>query len=100
MRPALAAVFALLALSACGGSSTASKVAAAAKTDHGAQSAKCTQTAGAKRLVYRCDLAGVDLAHRPASSIGSDTLVRCYADDDGLISDVTAVMARGCTGLL
>lgn len=99
MRVALIAVTALL-LAGCGGHSQSGTVAAAAKADFAAQSATCDRTVDGKtRDVFRCELDGVDVAHRPVTSISNPKLVRCYADDDGVVSDVTAVMIRGCSGL-
>jgi len=95
-------IFLLVALAAGCGSSTASKVTAAAQKQYAARSVSCVKAgamavAGGRSVVYDCTLSGVDALHQaglPYRDVGARLFNRCFVDVDGMVSDVTAVVDR------
>jgi hypothetical protein len=93
-----AAATAVVSLAACGGSSTASKVASAAKRQFDARSASCAKAgigaiAGQRETIYECRVEHVAPLNRPAGDVSSASLVRCFIYTDGATYDVTKAIA-------
>ena len=101
----IAAGFVALTAAGCGSStSTASTIAAAAKKDHHASKASCSQEeAGTVRLgvqtfaVYDCLLSGVDQIFRPPG-VRSPSFRRCYVFNQGPVEVTSAALRRAAPG--
>jgi len=88
----------VLTLTGCGSSSTAEKIAAAAKSDHHASAASCSQDAavrlaGQQLVVYDCQLSGVGQIFRPPGA-RSASFRTCYVYNQGPVEVTPASLRR------